>query len=90
MKCDSSYARKASELAMAMYKRGVLFDHDYDDADTTLMYCCELVRHVYARVGVNLAEGKQHEISLPALKTIRCVLPSDIYNDTKLNHLQSF
>ena len=90
VKCDSSYARKASELTMAMYKRGVLFDHDYDDADTTQMYCCELVRHVYARVGVNLAEGKQHEISLPALKTIRCVLPSDIYNDTKLNHLQSF
>lgn len=90
VKCDSASARKASEFAMNMYRQAVLFDHDYDDTDTTKMYCCELIKFAYAKVGVGLALGKRHEISLPALKTIRCVLPSDIYNDAKISHLKSF
>ena len=38
---DSATAARAARFAMEVYQRGTLFDHDYDDADTTKMYCCD-------------------------------------------------
>lgn len=87
---DTSKAVKAAMYAMEIYHRGVLFDHDYDDSDTTKMYCCELVEHVYAKAGVSLAGSVRHEIELPGFPKIVCILPSDICNNSALTKIISF
>lgn len=79
-------ARKAVEI----YRRGTLFDHDYDDTDTTRMYCCELVMHAYACAGVALVGTSRHDFRLPGLGIIRCVLPSDICNYRRLTTVAAF
>lgn len=87
---DSATAALAARYAMEVYKRGTLFDHDYDDADTTKMYCCELVDFAYRKAGRPLAGRKRHYFHLPGLEPIRCILPSDICNNTALTTIVTF
>lgn len=75
---DSVLALKASHIAFQVYRRGVAFDHDYDESDTTRMYCTELLEYAFVRAGCSLAGDRRHDVSLPFLHT-RCILPSDIY-----------
>ena len=75
---DSAIAVKAAEIAWQAYKRHTLFDHDYDDEDTTRLYCTELVAYAFSRAGQDIVEGRGHHINLPILQT-DCVFPSDIY-----------
>ena len=42
---DTATAAKAARYALEAYRRGTLFDHGYDDSDTTKMYCCELIEY---------------------------------------------
>ena len=46
---DETKARKAAETALRIYYKGFLFDHNYDESDTTSMYCCELVEYAYKK-----------------------------------------
>ncbi len=55
---DSATAARAARFAMEVYRRGTLFDHDYDDSDTTKMYCCELVDFVYRKPGGLSPDGR--------------------------------
>ena len=87
---DSATALRAARFAGDVYKRGTLFDHDYDDTDTTKMYCCELIDFVYRKAGRPLAGQKRHYFHLPGLNPIRCILPSDICNSGKLDTVMSF
>lgn len=87
---DSATAALAARFAMEVYKRGTLFDHDYDDADTTKMYCCELVDFAYRKAGRPLAGRERHYFHLPGLEPIRCILPSDICNNAALETLATF
>lgn len=87
---DSATALRAARFAVDVYKRGTLFDHDYDDTDTTKMYCCELIDFVYRKAGQPLAGQKRHYFHLPGLNPIRCILPSDICNSGKLDTVMSF
>ncbi len=87
---DSATALRAARFAVDVYKRGTLFDHDYDDTDTTKMYCCELIDFVYCKAGRPLAGQKRHYFHLPGLNPIRCILPSDICNSGKLDTVMSF
>lgn len=87
---DTLTARNAAEHALAAYRRGTLFDHEYDDSDTSKMYCCELVETAYSKAGMPLAGGARHDISLPGLKRIRCILPSDICDSRQLRKIISF
>lgn len=68
LKGDTIIPLKAAEYAMQTYRRNTLFDHDYDDSDTTKMYCCELVEFAYAKAGMTLAGTERHDISLPGMK----------------------
>jgi len=61
-----------------VYQRHVLFDHDYDDTDTTRMYCTELVVFALHRAGFDVSHVKRHELSLPVLHA-NCMFPSDVY-----------
>lgn len=87
---DSATALRAARFAVDVYKRGTLFDHDYDDTDTTKMYCCELIDFVYRKAGRSLAGQKRHYFHLPGLNPIRCILPSDICNSGELDTVMSF
>ena len=87
---DSATALRAARFAVDVYKRGTLFDHDYDDSDTTKMYCCELIDFVYRKAGRPLAGQKRHYFHLPGLNPIRCILPSDICNSGELDTVMSF
>ena len=86
---DSLLALRASQIAAQMYRRGTAFDHDYDDSDTTRMYCTELLEYAFARAGHSIAGGRRHTVSLPFLHT-RCILPSDIYCSPQLKSIYAF
>lgn len=81
---------KAAAFAMEIYRRYTLFDHDYDDSDTTKMYCCEIVEFAYAKAGRSLAGTVRHDIKLPGLNAFHCMLPSDICNSKLLISIIDF
>lgn len=83
-------ARRAAMYAIQVYRRGTLFDHDYDATDTTKMYCCELVEAAYTHAGMPLTDGRKHCLSFPGMGTYRCMLPSDILNSPKLSRYMVF
>lgn len=89
LKGDTATAALAARYAVEVYERGVLFDHDYDDTDTTEMYCCELVEHVYKKAGLSLAGDTRHDILLPGMR-LHCILPSDLCDNERLESIISF
>lgn len=86
---DSTIARRAAQVAWQAYRRHTLFDHDYDDADTTRLYCTELIVYAFSRAGADVAEGRGHHINLP-MKQADCYFPSDIYESDFLKSIVSF
>lgn len=91
MRCaDSAAARRAADAAMRVYRRGTLFDHDYDDSDTTLMYCCELVEFAYTAAGQPLLDARRHDISIPGLRLGHVILPSDFCRSQALRRVAEF
>ena len=87
---DGDVARRAAAAAQDVYRRGTLFDHDYDAADTTRMYCCELVAYAYAAAGSPLHTGERHDISIPGLALRGVILPSDFFRDRALRLVSGF
>lgn len=86
---DSLTARCAAERALQTYRRHPLFDHDYDDGDTTRLYCTELVVHAYRTAGCPLrGVGRQH-LHLVGFEA-DCVLPSDIQKSVDLQLMTTF
>ena len=86
---DSLAAQRAAQAAVELYRRGVLFDDDYNDLDTTRMYCTELVTHAYARAGVplnNIAHEKVNFLWVSAA----VVLPSALINSGELSLVRQF
>lgn len=90
LKGNGSQAAAAARYAVEIYRRGTPFDHNYDDSDTVSMYCCELVNRVYLKAGIRLYNGKKHDIHLPGMKDIHCLLPSDLCNSKQLVTIKSF
>ena len=86
---DSLAAINAALEAYNIYKRNVLFDHDYNDADTTKMYCTELIVHAFKKAGVTLVGPERHEVRLPILR-INCIFPSDIHESPYLETVLTF
>lgn len=86
---DSAVAARAAQAAWRAYQRHTLFDHNYDDSDTTRLYCTELVAYAYRQAGVDLAEGRGHHINLPTMQQ-DCLFPSDIYESDFLKSVANF
>lgn len=86
---DTIIGRKAAEVAMRQYRKHVLFDHDYNDKDTTKMYCTELVAYAYHEAGYELISKERHKVDLPFLK-VECIFPSDIYSSEFLESIIMF
>ena len=86
---DSVAARQAATAALAIYHKGVLFDHDYNSEDTTLLYCTQLVIEAYHKAGVQLTGPPTHSYDLPLLRCT-CWLPSDIYQSKEIYSVRYF
>ena len=91
MRCaDSLTARRAAAKALGAYRRGALFDHDYDCSDTVRLYCCELVELAYAGAGMPIATLPRHNLSLPGLRLEGVILPSDFRSSPALRVIAEF
>jgi hypothetical protein len=83
-------AKTAAEQALRLWKRGVVFDHDYVLDDSTQMYCTELVWHVYRMAGKDITNNSRSEIVNVPLFSGVYILPSDIYSNKELVIVFSF
>ena len=91
MRCaDSLTAQRAAAKALGAYRRGALFDHDYDCSDTVRLYCCELVEMAYAGAGMPIATLPRHNLSLPGLRLEGVILPSDFRSSPVLRVIAEF
>lgn len=87
---DGAVAERASRAAVAVYMRGTGFDHDYDEADTVRMYCCELVEYAYSKAGLPLTGGRRHNVYLPGLRYKNVMYPSDFTGSALLGTIAEF
>ncbi|MBF1385537.1 YiiX/YebB-like N1pC/P60 family cysteine hydrolase [Prevotella aurantiaca] len=72
---DANVAEKAVQYALN--KVGYPFDDDFNTADTTKFYCTELVWKAYLYAGIDISEGRKHNINVLGIHK-SCLLPSDI------------
>lgn len=87
---DRRVAAGSARKALEIYRRGVLFDHDYDISDTTKMYCSELVELAYSTHGISPAEGRRHNMRFPGMKLKNVILPSDYLKSHHLHMVAHF
>ncbi len=83
IECATYYAKQA-------YKHGVAFDHNYDDEDTTKLYCCELIERAFLLSGFSISDNKRHDLFCPGIGYISCILPSDILRSSYLESYSKF
>lgn len=86
---DSIAARQAAVRALQIYQRHPLFDHDYDDTDTTKLYCTELVVHAYSQTLSPLKDVHHQHLHLVGFEA-DCILPSDVLGCKDLKEVTSF
>ena len=86
---DSIAARQAAVRALQIYQRHPLFDHDYDDTDTTKLYCTELVVHAYSQTMSPLKDVHHQHLHLVGFEA-DCILPSDVLGCKDLKQVITF
>ena len=86
---DNSLGEMAAQQALRLWKKGILFDHDYQLCDTTQMYCTELVWYAYTQAGKDISFGKRRELSVP-MYTGTYIFPSDIYTNSEFVLIYKF
>ncbi len=86
---DPEAGEKAAKAALEIYHKGMLFDHDYDSADSTKMYCTELVMVAYRKAGIELTGPPSHSYDIPGIKCT-CWLPSDLYHSPHVKSVRLF
>ena len=88
---DSIAAERAAQVAIQVYRRGTLFDHNYDCNDTTQMYCTELLLYAFSRAGLPLtATPSPTPFTLSIIKADSVFMPSDILEAEELRPLRKF
>lgn len=83
---DARAGRIAAAYAVRRFREGTLFDHDFNDSDTTRLYCTQLVTLAYRHAGVRLVDSVPEIIDLPTFH-YRCVLPSQVQQSPQLRML---
>ena len=86
---DSIAAQQAAMRAFQIYQRHPLFDHDYDDTDTTKLYCTELVVHAYSQTMSPLKDVHHQHLHLVGFEA-DCILPSDVLGCKDLKQVATF
>ena len=82
-------ASRAAKEAERVAATGLAFDHNYDLADTTRMYCTELIYNVFLRVGLDITEERRTRINAPGFSG-DYILPTDIRRCTLLEPIYEF
>lgn len=83
--CRHAIARHACYWA----EQAVPFDHQYDLADSSQLYCTELIERLYAAQGISLSEGRRTHFQFPSMSG-DYILPSDITKNDLLTPIYSF
>ena len=76
--CSDSIARKAVQYALAIVKEQYFFDNNYLLADSSQLYCTELVWRAYNRQGIDITSGNRHSVPSLFCKEGECIFPKDI------------
>ncbi len=76
-----------SDYALRLLDSQIVFDHDYSMADSTRMYCTELVERAFAAAGISLSQGRRHRFPLTREPVI---LPSDLARNDSLSTVTAF
>lgn len=83
VQADSTLACGAARSALGLFRKHLLFDHDYDLNDTTEMYCTELIDYVYRKEGIDLSEGRTTSVNIPGMSG-DYLMPNDIAQSGRL------
>lgn len=86
---EAEAASRAALYARHLYEARVPFDHDYDLADTTRMYCTELVDFVYRKAGIDVPQGRISHVNIPGFRG-DYLLPNDIVQSKRLCLIYNF
>ncbi|MCR5049471.1 MAG: hypothetical protein K6A36_00125 [Paludibacteraceae bacterium] len=76
--CNDSIAREAAHYALGKVAEQVLFDNDYLLADSTKLYCTELVWRAYRKQGIDISGGRRHSVPTLFSKEGEGIFPYDI------------
>lgn len=87
---DREVAQASANVAKGIFYRKTLFDHDYNDMDTTKMYCSELVVYAYKKAGKMIIGKGRHNINMPGLHFSHVIFPSDILKSKDLKRIADF
>ncbi|MDH6354516.1 uncharacterized protein YycO [Dysgonomonas sp. PH5-45] len=86
---NNGSGKTAAQQALRLLQKGILFDHDYRLADTTQMYCTQLVWYAYQQAGRDITSGKRSDLNVPLYSGLY-ILPSDIYTNQDLQLIYKF
>lgn len=80
---------KAAKRAIHLFRKRILFDHEYNLDDSSKMYCTELINYIYKQEGIDLTKGKYSKINIPGFSGTY-LLPGDIQQSDKLASIFHF
>lgn len=86
--CTDEEAGRVAWAAWEKYRQGVPFDHRYDLADTSALYCTELVWRMYQREGIDLAGDRRHQLILPGF-TEWYIFPEDLIRSSHIKQIKT-
>lgn len=84
---EAGVAARAARRALRLAATDLAFDHGYDLADTSRMYCTELVYRVFMSEGLDVTAGSRTTISAFGGGII---LPTDIQDNPKVEPIYRF
>lgn len=76
--CSDSIAHEAAKYALKKVTEHYLFDNDYLLADSSQLYCTELVWRAYNQQGIDITSGNRHDVPSFFCKERECIFPNDI------------
>ena len=88
--CADSVARQAAAYAMEKVAQKVEFDNDYLLADTSRLYCTELVWQAYRHQGIDLTGGRRSEVPTFFCTEGKCIFPCDIEASPEIRFIKTF
>lgn len=86
---DSTDCQTICRYLLRQISNQTPFDHDYDLADSSRLYCSELVWRSYMEIGVDVSKGSRTKVTLPGVWGSH-IMPADIENNMDLKLLYRF
>ena len=75
---DPAVLARIRETALGWARDNVPFDDDFDIADSSRLYCTELVWRLYRRAGIDLSEGRRRRLDILFVHG-DCLLPGHLF-----------